>query len=237
MPLSGSQTTQLWPYGGPGQPYGAFSGKSPSKSYTATFTRHSIYGGIGKPYGSFAGKTGGSPFNLSLGTITLTGTAGVTSSGLTYEVNWDFEPPLEISLSGTVGITGSISWNPVGTLARTNVNDTLAATGTTTVTGTLARTVANDTLAASGTVGSSGPVGTLAVTTQNDTSAAQGTPVIVGTLNATNANDTLAGSGGGTVVGTLAVTNQNDTSSASGMVGDPPTGAATRLPLTNAGAS
>lgn len=235
MPLSGSQTTQLWPYGGPGQPYGSFSGKSPSKSYTATFTRHAIYGGIGRPYGSFAGKTGGTPFNLSLGTITLTATVSTTSSGFTYQVDWPFEPPLEIGLTGTLGVTGAISWNPVGTLARTNANDTLVSAGTTTIVGTLAKTNANDTISASGTVGTSGPVGTLAYTNNNDTSTIAGTVTILGTLSTTNSNDTLAGSGGGTVVGTLAVTNQNDTSNISGVVGDPPVGASTRLPLTGAG--
>lgn len=28
MPLSGSQVTRLWPYGGPGHNYGSFAGKS-----------------------------------------------------------------------------------------------------------------------------------------------------------------------------------------------------------------
>jgi hypothetical protein len=130
-----------------------------------------------------------------------------------------------LSASGTTTI--------VGTLATTNANDTLSASGTTTVTGTLATTNANDTLSASGSVGS--PVdGTLAYTNNNDTLSASGSPVIVGTLATTNANDTLAASGTTTVLGTLARTNNNDTLAASGTVGNP---AATRsqLPLTGAG--
>ena len=239
MSLSGAQVTRLWPYGGPGGQYGAFSGKSAgaTKSYTATFTQHVPYGGIGVPYGSFAGKVAGTPFVLDAVTIALSGTLAVTANDFDVDVNWDFEPPLELALNGVIGITANLEWNPVGTLARTNANDTLAATGTTTVVGTLARTNANDTIAASGAVGTSGPVGTLAVTTQNDTSAISGTPEIVGTLAATNQNDTLSAFGGSTSVGTLAVTNQNDTSTATGMVGDPPVGAATRLPLTNAGST
>jgi hypothetical protein len=53
-------TTQQWPYGCPGSPYGSFAGKSESsggsKPYTATFTRLAVFGGIGLPYGNFAGK-------------------------------------------------------------------------------------------------------------------------------------------------------------------------------------
>jgi hypothetical protein len=53
-------TTQLWPYGGPGSPYGSFAGKDASaggsKTYTATFTRLGLHGSIALPYGNFAGK-------------------------------------------------------------------------------------------------------------------------------------------------------------------------------------
>lgn len=65
-----------------------------------------------------------------------------------------------------------------GTVATTNANDTLAASGAFTppaITGTLARSNANDTLAASGTVAA--PAG------------------ITGTVNATNNNDPLQASG------------------------------------------
>ncbi len=106
-----------------------------------------------------------------------------------------------------------------GTLARTNANDTSAASGTTTIVGTLARTNANDTSAASGEVGS-GSTGTVAYTNANDTSAASGTTTIVGTLATTNANDSVSASGwAGTITGTLATTNANDGVSAAGSGG------------------
>lgn len=102
-----------------------------------------------------------------------------------------------------------------GTLATTNANDTLAASGTTTIVGALAKTNANDTSAASGTTTI---VGTLAKTNANDSVSASGTTTVVGALATTNANDTLSASGsvGSAVSGTLAYTNLNDTSAASG---------------------
>lgn len=102
-----------------------------------------------------------------------------------------------------------------GTLAKTNANDTSAASGTTTVVGTLAKTNANDTSAASGTTTVRG---TLARTNANDTSAAAGTTTVLGTLARTNANDTLSASGsvGSSISGTLATTNANDTLAAAG---------------------
>lgn len=106
----------------------------------------------------------------------------------------------------------------VGTLAKTNANDTSAAAGTTTVLGTLARTNANDTLSASGSVGSS-ISGTLATTNANDTLAAAGTTTVVGSLARTSANDTASAAGTTTVVGTLATTNAPDTVVASGAAG------------------
>ena len=106
-----------------------------------------------------------------------------------------------------------------GTLARTNANDTSAASGTTTVVGSLARTNANDTSSASGTTT---VTGSLASTNAADTSAAAGSTTVTGSLARTNANDTLAASGtAGAVTGTLAYTNANDTLSASGVAGDP----------------
>lgn len=109
-----------------------------------------------------------------------------------------------------------------GTLARTNANDTLAAAGTTTVVGTLGATNANDSLAASGVVGGD-VTGTVDCTNQNDTLAAAGTTTVTGTLATTNANDTLAASGiADSVTGTVDYTNRDDTSQASGFVGDEP---------------
>lgn len=102
-----------------------------------------------------------------------------------------------------------------GTLARTNANDTLAASGASTVTGSLAKTNANDTVVASGSTGSPS-TGTLATTNANDTLAASGASTVSGSLARTNANDTLAASGASTVTGSVAKTNANDTLAASG---------------------
>lgn len=136
-----------------------------------------------------------------------------------------FRPPIASSVSGVSGtlattnaddtLAASGTTTVVGALARTNANDTSAAAGTTTILGTLARTNANDTSVASGTTT---VLGTLARTNANDSSAASGTTTVLGTLATTNANDTLAASGsvGGSISGTLATTNANDTSAASG---------------------
>lgn len=103
----------------------------------------------------------------------------------------------------------------LGTLAKTNANDTSVASGTTTVTGTLAKTNANDTVVASGSTGQA--TGTVAYTNANDTSVAAGTTTVIGTLSKTNANDSVVASGvAGIVSGTLAYTNNNDTVVASG---------------------
>lgn len=71
-----------------------------------------------------------------------------------------------------------------------------------TVTGTLATTNANDTLAASGGYG---PSGSLAKTNANDTLSGAGSTV-TGTSSTTNNNDTLSASGTGN--GTVAETQQ-----------------------------
>jgi hypothetical protein len=112
----------------------------------------------------------------------------------------------------------SVNGGATGTLAKTNANDTVVASGTTTVTGSVAKTNANDTSSASGTVGSS-VSGTVAYTNANDTASASGTTTVTGTLAVTNANDTLAASGTTTVVGSLSRTNASDTLAASGGVG------------------
>lgn len=111
-----------------------------------------------------------------------------------------------LAASGTNTITG--------TVARTNANDTLAASGSTTITGTVATTNADDTLAASGVIG--GSTGTLSYTNANDTLAGVGTTTVGGTLARTNANDSLSASGSPIVSGTLATTNANDTLAATG---------------------
>jgi hypothetical protein len=104
-----------------------------------------------------------------------------------------------------------------GTLARTNANDTSAASGSQTNTGTLARTNANDSVSAAGNLGTFN--GTVAYTNANDTSAASGSQTNTGTLARTNANDTSAASGTQTNTGTLARTNANDSVAASGSAG------------------
>lgn len=115
-----------------------------------------------------------------------------------------------LAASGTTTVTGS--------LAKTNANDTSAASGTTTVTGSLAKTNANDTVSASGAVGSD-VTGTVSYTNANDTSAASGTTTVTGSASKANANDTSAASGATTVTGSLAKINANDTLSATGAVG------------------
>jgi hypothetical protein len=102
-----------------------------------------------------------------------------------------------------------------GTLAETEDNDTLAGAGAHGVSGSLAETEADDTLAASG----SSTVGSLAETEADDTVAAAGAHGVSGSLAETELDDTLAASGTFTpdsVSGTLAVTEQNDTLVASG---------------------
>jgi hypothetical protein len=102
---------------------------------------------------------------------------------------------------------------PTGTVNATNANDTLAATGTSTVSGSLAKTNSNDTSAATGTPT---VTGSLAKTNANDTSAATGSPRVSGSLATTNANDTAAATGSPVSSGSLAKTNANDTSAATG---------------------
>jgi hypothetical protein len=139
-------------------------------------------------------------------------------------------------LGGSVGTTGTLaktnandtlaaSGSPVvsGALAKTNANDSIAASGTSTVTGTLAKTNANDTCVASGSVGSA-VTGTVNYTNANDTLVASGTSTVNGSLSKTNANDTLAASGNSTITGTVAKTNNNDSCVASGYVGGAVTG-------------
>ena len=116
-----------------------------------------------------------------------------------------------LSASGAVTVTGSI--------LVTESADTLSSSGVVTVSGSLAVTEAADTLSASGVV-SSGIDGTVAVTEANDTSAASGTVTSTGTINATEADDTLSAAGTVTISGTINVTELNDTCAASGVVGN-----------------
>lgn len=214
------------------------------------------------------GSAVGAVFALATSTNDRTWTAG---SGFTEIADWgtsaaaEYYTALNATGNVTTAITASGASNLTfsatgfeeatsgasGTLARTNANDTLAATGTTTVTGSLARTNVNDTSSATGTttvIGSlavtnandtgaiSGSVGepvsgTLAVTNVNDTSAATGTTTILGTVAKTNVNDTSAAQGTTTVLSTAAITNANDTLSANGSIGSAVGGS---LAVTNA---
>lgn len=79
-----------------------------------------------------------------------------------------------------------------GTIASTNANDSVSASGTSTTLGTISRTNANDTVTASGTSGTSG---TITRTNANDTAAASGTSGTFGTIASTNANDSVSASG------------------------------------------
>lgn len=133
---------------------------------------------------------------------------GVTVSGVTGTV-------AVTNANDTVVATGT----PVakGTVAVTNANDTVVATGKTVIVGTLARTNANDTVVASGS-----PIakGTSSTTNALDTVVAAGSPIARGTLAATNADDTVVASGtaGGLtpITGTVATTNADDTATAAG---------------------
>ena len=104
----------------------------------------------------------------------------------------------------------------LGTVARTNANDTSAASGSSgddSVTGTSATTNANDTSVGAALETSTG---TSATTNANDTSVGAALERFVGTLATTNANDALAATGLETASGTLATTNANDSVVATG---------------------
>jgi len=103
----------------------------------------------------------------------------------------------------------------VGTLARTNANDSQSASGKVTVKGTVARTTTNDTLAASG---GTGLVGSVNVTEADDALASSGKVTVKGTLAQAEADDTLTGSGTTKTLGSLARSESSDTLAASGKV-------------------
>ena len=105
-----------------------------------------------------------------------------------------------------------------GTLAVTEISDTLVSTGRTPYVGTLNVTEISDTLVAQGGPRVSGTLNRLEV---NDTLAAAGAVLspVTGTLNRLEVNDTLAAAGTvplSPVTGTLAVTEASDTLAATG---------------------
>lgn len=155
------------------------------------------------------GDDSGNSRTLTFGGTLTTETSPTLSTGVSGTV-------AKTLLNDTLAALGTTTI--VGSLTETMANDTSSAAGTTTVVGSLAVTLANDTGAISGSVGS--PVsGTLAVTLQNDTVSASGTTTIVGSLAETMTNDTSSASGTTTIVGALAETLANDTLAASGSVG------------------
>lgn len=135
----------------------------------------------------------------------------------TQSATWTFDPTPAGTPQGAASVATykAATTGSSGTLAKTNANDTSAASGTTTVKGSLARTNTNDTSAASG---KTTVKGSLSRTNTADTSSASGKTTVVGSAARTNANDTANASGsiGGPVSGSLAKTNANDAVSASG---------------------
>jgi len=104
-----------------------------------------------------------------------------------------------------------------GSLAKTNNNDSISASGTTTIVGSLAYTNQNDTVAASGASGLDN-VGTSSTINLNDGLNANGTTTIVGSVNYLNNNDSVSSLGfSGSITGNIAYVNQNDTAQAIGI--------------------
>jgi hypothetical protein len=145
-------------------------------------------------------------------------------------------PPRRLFAVAAGGITGSLAKTNtndsviasgtttiVSSLAKTNANDTSSAAGTTTITGQVAYTNSNDSVVAIGSVGGA-VTGSLAYTNINDSISASGTTSIVGALAKTNVNDSINATGTTTVTGSLAKANINDVCSASGSVGNAVTG-------------
>lgn len=164
-------------------------------------------------YGFATGDSGerhaGAPWLTGVATGTsLTLSATIALPNIFNDVSWAISAwPVTDSSDGVTG-----------TIARTNANDTSAASGTTTVTGTAARTNANDTMAASGSSGLA-VSGTIARTNNNDTSVSSGTTTIRGTLARTNVGDTSAIVAFTTVLGTIGTSSRNDIMTASGYPG------------------
>lgn len=114
----------------------------------------------------------------------------------------------------TVSATGTTT--VIGSAAKTNSDDTASAAGTTSVIGVVAKTEGRDTASASG---SPNDVGASSATESHDSISASGTTTIVGAGASTEARDTAAASGSPVLVGVLAKTNGDDTAVASGTAG------------------
>jgi hypothetical protein len=104
-----------------------------------------------------------------------------------------------------------------GSLAKTNNNDSISASGTTIIVGSLAYTNQNDTVAASGASGLDN-VGSLSTVNANDSLSASGTTTVLGSANHLNNNDSVSSIGfSGVITGSVAYVNQNDIAQAIGI--------------------
>lgn len=133
-----------------------------------------------------------------------------------------------MSASGTVGSSGR-----TGTIAVTNANDSLSASGKVSAKGTIAASNAADTSAASGKVSVKG---TLSATNGGDSPSISGKVSAKGTVAATNAGDSPSIAGKVSTKGAISHTNANDASNISGTVGSGGAVSGT-IAVTNAGDS
>lgn len=130
-------------------------------------------------------------------------------SGNTGTLAWT-EADDAMAASGAVGSAGSLAW--------TEADDVMAATGTIRTAGAIVYTEANDTMAAAGGVANTG---TTAWTEANDINAASGTAdgsatSNTGTIAWTEEDDVTAATGGVSSSGAAAWTEANDTMAATG---------------------
>jgi hypothetical protein len=159
--------------------------------------------------------------SLNSNTYVGIGVEGVNAPGNCVVDNW-VGGDISTGSTGTLAVTeaddtivASGAQTHVGTIAVTDADDTIVADGNQTHTGTLAVTEADDTMAASGDVSGSGAnTGTLAVTEADDTMVAVGTWTITGTIAVTDDADTIVAVGTITITGTIAVTEADDTMAA-----------------------
>lgn len=147
-----------------------------------------------------------------------TGGVGTTAwTGLTedYDTNagssfWTASGASDEFVSSETGRTIQITWSGTTNIDASMVVGSWAfsAGG---VTGTIAATEADDTMSASGAVAISGAI---AATEEDDTAAASGQVLISGTAAATEENDTVTASGGVLISGSITVTEEADTMAA-----------------------
>jgi len=136
-----------------------------------------------------------------------------------------FGPTAASGSTGTVAKTdipdtaaGNGTTTILATLSRTNTNDGRTISGTTTVVGVITISNINDSLAATGSVGSAAS-GDVVSTNTPDGCFASGTPEISGPVTRTNGNDSAAIVGAITVFGDVNTNNSADTMVGIGTVG------------------